>query len=421
MFKTKTISLINNYVMAGVIVLGFIVGISRTYYGTGTMQKVYLGLMIILLLLEILLSFGGKFEKTLPFEGLFMAVVTSVITVPYLFQNVEDWITNYGYVIIWGFLLSLLVVRHGDSFIRALLYTFALMMIVLNFENLGQFVEKWPPFYNSLHIATDGSYNYKFGIEGYRTMSYFGHPIPAGLFFAFSFFLFKGINKGKISGIMQLISLVNLYTTQSRSDWIAFAVVYIIFLFPKYNKLMKSDRAEKLLSRIAITIVAFGAVVVWGSKIWTSIMLRFGDTLSLQSTSGSNLQRLGTMRVIFEHFSQSSLMVKLFGEGVGSSSDFMRTHTILIPFFSTTDNQYLTFLFEFGLIGLLGYLFFYVYFFFRDSQNSFSWVGISSVGLTLISQFFFVASSWIPVYMLFVFGTLIGIVNDADKKREEFE
>ena len=70
--------------------------------------------------------------------------------------------------------------------------------------------------------------------------------------------------------------------------------------------------------------------------------------------SVSATQRLGSITyVISTMFSGWNVISMIFGHGTGSANSLMSQTTISIAGFETTDNQYLTFLYDYGIVGML--------------------------------------------------------------------
>lgn len=404
MLKTIGGSRVIDVISATLMVLGFGVGAAKAYTGTTYYILAYLVLLAGILLIQMMIMISGRVSLKTPNSVLTFGLVSFFITIPFLFQNPLGWFENYGFLMIWAALNILFVARGGRRYVGTLLGILTIFLMFINVENLIQYFNKMPPFYSRLIVSTNGSYNYAFGTETYRTMSYFGHPIPAGLFFAFSFFVFRKLKISYVGYFFQLLSLVNLYTTQSRSDWLAFAGAYLlIYVF----RVDIDTKKNNLIDKIFIILITIFGVFAFGNRLLSGIVSRFGDTLTLHSTSGSNLQRTGTIQLIFQNFKESDVFLQLFGHGVKTSPAFMASHTILIPFFTTTDNQYLTFLYDFGLVGLVGFVIFYIYFLFKSRNSEYAWWGWSSVLIVMISQFFFEAATP-PIYLLLILGMIVG-------------
>ncbi|UYV54086.1 O-antigen ligase family protein [Priestia megaterium] len=251
------------------------------------------------------------------------------------------------------------VIKMGHEFSFQFFKQFLIVMNVFSIFNLYQVVFRKPLL---LNLLADKFYTFQYGALGtgeFRTISVFGHPIVCGLFFVMAFICNIYILKsGILKNVLQLLLIINVYSTGSRSSWISLVVILGIMIIPKLSglkikkiKLTKSN-IFSLYSSFCILIVGFFFLVINFSNITQAIVDRFGSSLSANSTDVSNTQRIGTLNLIFKNFEYNDIIHQLFGNGVSAANKFMAQNRVVIQDFLTTDNQYLTILHDFGLVGL---------------------------------------------------------------------
>jgi hypothetical protein len=259
-------------------------------------------------------------------------------------------------------------------------------------------------------------------------MSVFGHPIIGGLFFVIAFLLNIYIIKSPIKYIFQIILLVNIYSTKSRSAWIALSIVIILYgiIQLKNKRVMKLSLTYKKLFYVFVSLIILfiGSIYLFSNinTLINSIMTRFGDSLTLgtNSTDGSNLQRTMTISAILSNQFNGKVIHLFFGNGLTSSVDFMLSHQMVIPNFNTTDNQYLTWLYDLGLLPLIVYFSILIYLI-RNLFKNRSWLcELSSLGLIALSVeiFFFELFYWSEVVFLFDIFTAYLTFNFINKKEK---
>ena len=235
-----------------------------------------------------------------------------------------------------------------------------------------------------------------------RVASFFGHPITfASILLVGIIYTWFAPRKFIVKVIVLGIFLFCLYGTMSRSSWLAFAVITILYV-------LRSNKNKLTLENILIFMVGIVIVIIFynssfGHSIIIDILLRISD---IDGSVSSN-QRLGTISLMLnEVFANSTIFEILIGHGERASKNFMQGAVIIIKDFGTTDNWYIQCLYNYGLIFILciAYcLFSLVKNVVTGEQFSvLSWILISQ----LIAGFFFELSENHSV--AFIFLTVLG-------------
>lgn len=135
----------------------------------------------------------------------------------------------------------------------------------------------------------------------------------------------------------------------------------------------------------------------------------------------SRLQRLGTIKLVNNYMMNNGIINFLFGNGLGSASKFMLNNTIILQNFITTDNQYLSFFYEFGFIGLSSYVILLILVLSKLTQGS------RDKSIYILSSYIFVCISismffyesfgkWIDILFMLMFSMSTMSIMKLDKR-----
>lgn len=249
---------------------------------------------------------------------------------------------------------------------KYILTFYRLFMITTNFFaclNIYEIITKTSMFSKFLTTDLKDFQAVFYGTQYFRTTSIFMHPILYGLFLTVLFWCNKYLIKSKWKYLLQLNVIINLYYTKSRSAWLAFAIILVVY-YLKFI-LTQSQHKKIRLTNKRMFIISFACIFIFISSIYfknnivnviDSITNRFISVLDDSYGDGSRLQRLGAINVIYQGMKKECPLTFLCGNGINSSRAFMQHNTILISGFTSADNQYATFFYEFGLIGLLTFI-----------------------------------------------------------------
>ncbi|MEJ9263616.1 hypothetical protein P4517_34150, partial [Bacillus thuringiensis] len=185
---------------------------------------------------------------------------------------------------------------------------------VLSVLNLIQVVLHRPLLSGFFTEQMDKYQYWAYGTGDFRPVSVFGHPIVSALFFSILVICNLYILKGNLKYPLQIVALVNVYASQSRSAWIALAIIVCLYFIKNYRikKIKRNVRFTysqllKIYVSLVIVICGFGLVALSSDSIISSIIERFGDSLSGNSKDISNLQRTGTLSLINTYMFQQDM------------------------------------------------------------------------------------------------------------------
>jgi hypothetical protein len=404
----------------------FIVFMAALMLNYNTFQKApYLMVYIPLAMLffKLIQNKGFNFLKKNKVDNYFSIVMWSsfaYICISGVMQNkTKYFFLDYSMVYMVIIYLHVSYMNYGIKFAERLFKQLTLLLNFFSVINLYQVFFHKAFFISHMHIE-QGGYQYNFGTDQYRTMSVYGHPIVAGLFFVITFFCNIYVIKSSFKYILQFLLLVNIYSTSSRSAWLSMLIVLLVYL------LMNSQNISKRISNFKLTyknlfnmyfsfiFIACGLifVVLNFDHLYNSIVLRIGDSLSSNTTDVSSLQRTETVSTILKYIFGGSLIHLFFGYGMETVGNFMLSHTIIIPDFTTTDNQYLTWSYELGILGISIYLVTLVYLLVKGFKNRFSWVQELSILCLItisIESLFFESFAWKPI--MFILAIVVSCLS----------
>lgn len=214
-------------------------------------------------------------------------------------------------------------------------YVFAIAAIVCVPEWLTQRSLFFPDYGNSW--------------SAFRTPSIYGHPIRLGASMTISLAIYIYIYHNTVLKYVLLgLSLFGIYACMSRSSWIALLGTIALLSFAVYKK--RITRRKFLVGATVILAIVLFLLSKTGSGIITQILIRFGEATS---DNISRTQRLGAiMYILNDEFNNFNLLTFLFGHGEDAAARLMLRTTINIKNFSTTDNEYMLILYNYGMVCL---------------------------------------------------------------------
>lgn len=257
-------------------------------------------------------------------------------------------------------------------------------------------------------MTTKRGVNRYVGSSEYRVGAMFVNPIPYGTILIFAFWLSKYLFRDKIiERIFNAVFIVSLILTRSRSSWLAFAFTIVIYILSYLYQ-------NKKLSKKVLIYILFGCiclVLLWVispnvRELVNIIYSRF----SIVSGSTSAIQRLGAIDYVLKDMhNNSSVLNILFGHGHGASGALMAGTKIVLDDFSTTDNQFITVLYDYGFLTFMVLLFFIIelcWQSFMTKDRFIQCINLSLIGFW-ISSFFYEVLPWTNI--CFVAFLLTGI------------
>lgn len=197
--------------------------------------------------------------------------------------------------------------------------------------------------------------------SGYRIVSIFGHPIIAGVFFLFCWCALLIVPcKRYVRNIMaQLIIVLAIALTRSRSIWLSFLVIICLLLSKKIMHYKNKIPREIVFHIGQIILLYFFLEVITGFKISRYIFQFFSSRIvgSLYAGKGAgNIIRIDTVLNSIEYWENGNLEKLIFGMGKNYDKYFMQLYPVIkygTVWTAAIDNQYFTTLHEAGVIGLI--------------------------------------------------------------------
>lgn len=232
------------------------------------------------------------------------------------------------------------------------------------------------------------------------------HPIPCAILalfgFVFSSYLYR-VERKNIYLFFIFLNLISILLTQSRSAYLCLLFIAIVAA----SKTIRNAKSIKLRHWvISIWLFIFLFIYSWYSIvqngfIYDKIIKRI-FSLS-DSTSGSLLQRTGSINFIISYIHENFLNVSTWiGHGFDSLLRYLTANQIyfVVPGYYVVDNQYVTLIYDLGLLNFLILLIF-LFSIFKNIRYADNSVVIDLFVIVLISVFFFEFTGFIICVLLF--------------------
>lgn len=406
-----------------IIILGIFSAILWRYTPTNKVIYAYILVLALVLIMKLFSYKDVKISSNNMYLILF-SVVSLVYLILISIGEISFVAKRYVFVYLLIIYLYLTFTRYGLDYAVKFYKHLTVILNIFSVLNLYQVIFKKPLLLKYMDLMEIG-YNYRFGTSGYRTMAVFNHPIVSGLFFIIAFLCNMYIlKKSPLKYGLQALLLLNIYTSQARSGWLAFALILAFIVIRDRRKIITGIVKPRLTYKGAIMgvillTVGFLFMIFNFQDLYNSIIQRFGDSLSLNSTNGSNLQRTMTIALIWNYMFDSGGIQLFFGHGGGTVSDFMVKHPVLINGFTTTDNQYLSLFYEFGILGMMFFSTVFIYITIKYfSKKKRHWtIDLSFLCFLVIAFDLFFFEAWPVVLVMLAF--LIAILTFNFKSIEE--
>lgn len=234
-----------------------------------------------------------------------------------------------------------------------------------------------------------------FGMSQYRLCNIYSHPIIYAHLLLISFFLTLFLVKKSImKNIFLLLIVIQLIFTQTRSAWIVFFISIIIFIFRKHRL------SYKQLLKAAFSIGVIGIILVFLNYKYNFLGIITERFLYLQTDNVSLTQRLGSIEFVGKEYLSGNILQILFGFGNRASANLMRNTIISIVGFSTTDNQYISLIYNFGFFAIIFLISLLIKIIKVKSENEICFYTlVCSLGML----FFYEGLYWPVIYIVMVF------------------
>lgn len=237
-----------------------------------------------------------------------------------------------------------------------------------------------------------------------RVRSIFLHPTLCGVFMTVSWLciLFVPYKRKWFNSLAKIIVFLCLLGTQSRSNWIAFVVVNVLYLCGKRRKNRKYINKRHIVYMGICLILLFVTAIIFNeyiANIYQLVVKRC--ILAVDSNHAGNYNRVTMIKMGLAEWNNFKIKEKVFGAGNGYAMAFLHKHPIR-GWNMAVDNQYLTVLLDFGLVGLfflLGLIGYIIKVIITDYNQMSQLCGLCLLSM-LISAFFYEMLSWIMVTLV---------------------
>lgn len=260
------------------------------------------------------------------------------------------------------------------------------------------------------------------GTSKTRVQTVFMHPTICGVFMMISWLcvLFVPYRKPWIDYLAKVSIILCLLGTQSRSTWVAFIAINIFYIWEKYKGKNIYLKKEHFFRACIVIMIGFIITISFNeyiSSIGHIIINRWRN--GMDTNNASNYNRMTMIRMGIQEWMRLGIGRKIFGSGNDYAYKFLLSHPIR-GWNGAVDNQYLTILLDFGLVGVFFILSFICYILKKItvSDDKISQLcGLCLLSM-LISGFFYEMFSWIFVTLLFC--TFLCILEKNTSEKEEF-
>lgn len=384
----------------------------------------YLILWIFLFLLSIFKSFKFYLKiNSIQGSWLLFLLYTFFITLVSTFFEARASLEFFKNLIFY--LIPFLIILNFRRFCNRIqfLKTFRNFLSLISIMGIFEYFTKFQ-FYKFLIISSEAKDTFNiFGdvhSSQYRMTLFFGHPIYLGLLLDIFLLLLLFIPfKSTFLNILNILSgLTCLILTQARSAWLALFIVLIFYIIKeKKFKNINLSKIFKLIIAFFCLLSILGLIFYINPNLINTISNLFWNRtnstiISPYQSSGARIANLNLIHDIPNAF------VGIFGGGDNFAINLLKANPSINGWTMAIDNQYLTFLLNYGLFGttiFLIFLFNCVKEIFK-TRNNINTLILLSIFIILISGCFFEFFTSLYInYLLFILISFIEI-NKLEEK-----
>lgn len=313
---------------------------------------------------------------------------------------------SFFYQIVLFFLFyiffSIFFMKNGESSYHWLFLPLYKGAILLSFAGIYEGIIRQNLFQNFIY---SNYFAYAEHTELYRISLMFIHPIVYAHFIMIMLIYGCYFDKSKYKLINCTLLLINIYLTKARSIWVAIVLVAFIYLMKQSNiQKYKIKKGTLICLLSAPIILVFVNYTFLKKLIVQGIVGRITESFS----TNSYILRVSAINNLMEYFFNDNTMLGiLFGSGNGAATvmmeDVVSVQGIGQYSMTTTDNFYLSFLYNFGIITFL-ILLIYIFGVFKKTlvanNKMLEYIGVSLIG-SIISIFFYDIFNWeVIIYLI---------------------
>lgn len=215
--------------------------------------------------------------------------------------------------------------------------------------------EQWYKFLITSEGAVNNFNTYgNVALPNYRTTLIFYHPIYYGILMCCFFILliyFPYKNKA-IESLFLLLGILNLLFTQARSAWVVFLIILLGYLLK--NPTLKNEKIKKYIFiavGLIIGIILLEVLFTLLPSLQSRISFVLNNRLMGLFAGDSNAAgaRLANWKLL--DF-RDTYLIRWIGGGDNYALTLLQLHPQIQSWINAVDNQYLTFLLNYGYLGL---------------------------------------------------------------------
>ncbi len=345
---------------------------------------------------------------------LYRIVSSSIITGEFYYSAKKIIYYEVGVFFLIILSLQLLSIESLISIIRFIGIANALIGVYETFSKTSVFLRFI--YVSSRRMNTSG-----LGTTAARARTFFIHPTICAVFCVFTWcvFLYYPLKNKWLNIFSMLLILICMLGTQSRSSWIAFALISVVFIIQKFiNRDVKVSVPQLVLlgSFLLATVIVFflfndffeeRLAVVWNR--WQS---------GMDINNAANYNRVAMIKLGIRDFAKDRRIYQLFGRGLGYGYRLLQRHSIR-GWRGAVDNTFLTTLLDYGIIGctfLIGYLLIIIKCIF-EKRKIYQLCGLVLLSL-YVSCFFYDMYGWFtPNLLISMSLCIIAYADDNEIKR----
>lgn len=266
--------------------------------------------------------------------------------------------TMFFMLIIYG---TFLADFHRNVIIEKIFMGICFVIFVTALYGIFEYITSSNPLNSLFYIQRE-----LIGNDNTRTMSIYLHPIYFSQVIIIGLCINYFFNRSYVKKLIYNIVLIfALYTTKTRGAWIVFGFLLVAALINWINNRKKLNKIN-----IFLGIIFFICLLMLNFKfnIFSSVIERFEELEGGASVG----QRMEAINYIINRFFQSSLIRKFIGHGMLGTAHELSRVTFFYQDFVATDNQWVSWLYNNGLIFILFLIAFTIYaviLFFKTKDN----------------------------------------------------
>lgn len=248
-----------------------------------------------------------------------------------------------------------------NKFLHGFFRIFRGLIIASCFGGIYDFVTRnfWYEFIIQHPTAVDNFHNYCHpdGLSAYRLTLIFYHPIfYSVILFVFIVYAVYFPVKNIFLGCLEMMVLLsNLILTHSRTG-IAITGMFFVFYFVRHRKHLKDYKRQAVILGVLSIILLTILLVTYPSLAYELFQKIFRRIISTRNGFWGNV-RMNNWKLVRDMWKEGNILQVFFGGGYLSGFTYLQSHPLALSseksWSGAIDNQYLTFLMDYGIVGTL--------------------------------------------------------------------